>query len=539
MATEHEAKLDLFLQWLQLNRVQLRGCEIKYCDSSKGFGLFTANGATDDGVLLVVPLDLAITPMRVLQDPLLGPECRAMYDEGDVDDRFLMILFLTLERLRKNSSWKPYLDMIPRTFANSLWFNEDEMLGLKGTTLYRATELQMMSLISVYEDKVKGLVNCLLASDGEPESEVTFEDFMWANSVFWSRAMNIPLPHSYVFPETKETGAELYIADHGISATCADSSPGETLWVEGIVPGIDFCNHDLRPTATWEVGGAGTVSGYPLSMCLLSATEGLLQMEKEITISYGDKGNEELLYLYGFVLKDNPDDYLMVHYPVEALQNVLFSDSKLQLIHAQKAELKCLLPRSLLGHGFFPECYSGNKADQKSKVEHACNYSWSGNRKTPAYVNKLVFPDDFLTSLRTIAMKADEFSKVTSLLEELVDGKDERQPSDSDVRAAIWEACGDSGALQVLVDLLSKKMMDLEAGTGSEDSDFYLLQRARVSDDPVDTARLATVTDPDDYELMSRNRWASIVYRHGQKQLTRLFLREAEQALNLAMREDN
>lgn len=61
------------------------------------------------GVILVVPLDLAITPMRVLQDPLIGAECRAMFEEGEVDDRFLMILFLTVERLRKNSSWKPYV----------------------------------------------------------------------------------------------------------------------------------------------------------------------------------------------------------------------------------------------------------------------------------------------------------------------------------------------------------------------------------------------------------------------------------------------
>lgn len=59
------------------------------------------------GILLVVPLDLAITPMRVLQDPLLGPECRAMFEEGEVDDRLLITLFLTVEHLRENSSWKP------------------------------------------------------------------------------------------------------------------------------------------------------------------------------------------------------------------------------------------------------------------------------------------------------------------------------------------------------------------------------------------------------------------------------------------------
>lgn len=59
------------------------------------------------GILLVVPLDLAITPMSVLQDPLLGPECRAMFEEGEVDDRLLITLFLTVEHLRENSSWKP------------------------------------------------------------------------------------------------------------------------------------------------------------------------------------------------------------------------------------------------------------------------------------------------------------------------------------------------------------------------------------------------------------------------------------------------
>lgn len=36
-----------FWIWIQLNRVELRGCEIKYCDSNKGFGIFYANDASD------------------------------------------------------------------------------------------------------------------------------------------------------------------------------------------------------------------------------------------------------------------------------------------------------------------------------------------------------------------------------------------------------------------------------------------------------------------------------------------------------------
>ncbi|CAM8899610.1 unnamed protein product [Rhodiola kirilowii] len=146
MANEEAAKLDQFLQWLQVNKVELRCCSIKYCDSDKGFSIYTSADAPEDGVLLVVPLDLAITPMRVLQDPVVGLECRKLFEDGDGDDRFLMILFLTVERLLTNSSWKPYLDMLPTSFGNPLWFTDDEIEELKGTALYRASKLQVSIL---------------------------------------------------------------------------------------------------------------------------------------------------------------------------------------------------------------------------------------------------------------------------------------------------------------------------------------------------------------------------------------------------------
>ncbi|XP_021828899.1 uncharacterized protein LOC110769267 isoform X3 [Prunus avium] len=524
--------------------------------------------------------------MRVLQDPLLGPECRAMFEEGDVDDRFLMILFLTVERVRKNSSWKPYLDMLPTTFGNPLWFTDDELLELKGTTLYRATELQKKSLQSLYDGKLKTLVEKLLTLDGDLERaceylfqqaqrDVCFEDFLWANSLFWTRALNIPLPYSYVFPQIQENkndsasdgknsevstthicmeelvngmdekGCQVEGVDIQVNGVTSTSKQKETIWVEGLVPGIDFCNHDLKAAATWEVDDTGSTTGIPFSMYLLSAVQPL-QIQGEISISYGNKGNEELLYLYGFVLDGNPDDYLMVHYPMEAIQSVPFSDSKSQLLEAQKAEMRCLLPRSLLDHGFFPVDISNKEGDDKCKLDHVCSYSWSGQRKMPTYLHRLVFPENFLTALRTIAMQEDELFQVSSLLEELVRSGGGRQPSDSEVRAAVWEACGDSGALQLLVDLLNVRLTDLLESSGTEDSDTNLLKNAHIvesANQHTDENSLSQETNgsgcTQQYKLMSRNVWASIVYRRGQKQLTRLFLKEAEHALELALSEGN
>ncbi|KAE8732321.1 SET domain-containing protein isoform 2 [Hibiscus syriacus] len=183
------------------------------------------------------------------------------------------------------SNW--YLDMLPTTFGNPLWFTDDEMLEFRGTILYRATELRKKDLISVYEDKVKGLVKKLLALDGVSESEVCFEYFLWANSIFWSRALNLPLPHSYVFPQIQEdtettcpverssevkvycinmelrlkifiyfgfiSGFEGHENDNKVNGATSTSKQEETVWVEGLLPGIDFCNHDLKAVATWEV----------------------------------------------------------------------------------------------------------------------------------------------------------------------------------------------------------------------------------------------------------------------------------------------
>lgn len=426
--------------------------------------------------------------------------------------------------------------------------------------------LQKNKLLSLYNDKVENLVKRLLIL-GDSEGEVSFQDFLWANSIFWTRALTIPLPRSYVFPQSEEaqqstpsslsglstnhiSKPESATKDNGkrpevngnesqVAGVTPMSIQGETVWVEGLVPGIDFCNHDLKAAAIWEVDGSGATTGVPNSMYLLSVEQVPLQIGKEISISYGNKGNEELLYLYGFIIENNPDDYIMVHYPGEAIHRVPFSESKIQLLEAQKAEMRCLLHRNLLGHGFFPASSVQKETDGKCRGKEVCNYSWSGQRKMPSYLNKLVFPDDFLTSLRTIAMREEELYQVSSLLEELVGPGGDRQPSDTEVRAAIWEACGDSGALQMLVDLLNMRMAELEQGSGTEESDTKLLKEAECTETLEDWTSSSQTTLPLGKQMLSRNKWASIVYRRGQKQLTRLFLKEAEHALQLALSEGN
>lgn len=88
-------------------------------------------------------------------------------------------------------------------------------------------------------------------------------------------------------------------------------------------------------------------------------------------------------------------------------------------LYLQKAETRCLLPKTLLDNGFFPIGIKKGGENDKCKMNLACNYSWSGQRKTPSYAHKLVFPEKFMTALRTIAMQENEIYKVSSMLEEV------------------------------------------------------------------------------------------------------------------------
>ncbi|KAL9690636.1 hypothetical protein QQ045_011042 [Rhodiola kirilowii] len=155
----------------------------------------------------------------------------------------------------------------------------------------------------------------------------------------------------------------------------------------------------------------------------------------------------------------------------------------------------------------------------------------------PSYLSKLVFPEDFLTALRTISMKEDQLYQVSSMLEELV-GSEDRQLLETEVRTAVWEACGDSGAFQLLVDLLQTKMMELEEGSGTEDFDSQLLQNAQIESTTQPTRYNDGTNGSSKEKYITRNTWSSIVYQKGQKHFTRLFLKEAEHALELSLNEE-
>ena len=298
-----------------------------------GFGFGDGDG---DVVAASVPARLAITAAAAAEHPALGAEMRAMLAEDAIDERMAVMLLLIFERRRGASSpVAAYVDALPgaTSFQTPLFYGEDALRGLEGTNLHAAALAQRKQLDLVLREHVrpagKRLVRAMRAEEKRARREarsegrgwrfsfarrfsrrrggetvsgaaISEEEFRWAYACFWSRALALPL----------------------------GNDPARSSSVEAIVPGIDFANHSCaKPNARWRVrrgsaprenfaGGDGDASAPAEPTIELVCVRGSVPAPgEELKISYGDKSNEELLFVHGFAERDNPHDKLVLRAP--------------------------------------------------------------------------------------------------------------------------------------------------------------------------------------------------------------------------------
>ena len=279
-----------------------------------GGGFFGAGRARAGPVTLAsIPLALALTSKACVEHEAVGECFRSLMDDDVIDERMAVMLLLILERRRgARSPAAPYVEAIPARFHTPLHYSDDETKGIVGTNLHGAQKQQRKTLELVLRERVRPAGARLFAAMRAWERErrgwfgrtfvggftsgrkITEDEFRWAYSAYWSRALSLPI------------GAD-------------PSAPT----VEAIVPGIDFANHSCgAPNARWEVrgvrGGApdpSDPSGLGPRIELLGEFGSLPAPGEEVVISYGDKTNEELLFVHGFADRDNPHDALVLQPP--------------------------------------------------------------------------------------------------------------------------------------------------------------------------------------------------------------------------------
>jgi len=224
---------------------------------SSGFGGVAGRDIKEGETLVRVPKDAVITLKTALeQGPF--PDVRTWNSHQEV-----LQLFILNELLKGDqSAWKPYLDVLPRSFDHPILWNDAEIDQLdaspaRETVLARRQALQQW-YTNLIETTVKEHPGVL------PEGFLTYERYVWSYLAVSTRAW-------------------------GVNGTMA------------MVPLADMINHDplARPGSFSEDGEFFEI---------LSDRD--YESGKQVYDSYGTKSNHDLLTAYGFAMTDNPANHM-------------------------------------------------------------------------------------------------------------------------------------------------------------------------------------------------------------------------------------
>lgn len=197
-------------------------------------------------------------------------------------DAWVIILLLVHERAQGSESfWFPYIDMLPKVFDNALFLTDDEASLLEGATLADKLRDANRDLAELNE-RLAGM-RCR-NPDAYPVHKFNDETMRWAYSVYWSRALVVPL----------------------------DSNGKPDAHNHALCPYLDLLNHCPRSAHSLSSCIASSQSkSCPLAQVRLVAGSKVAP-GSEVVINYGRKSNEQLLLYYGFAARNNAADSVTV-----------------------------------------------------------------------------------------------------------------------------------------------------------------------------------------------------------------------------------
>mmetsp|Transcript_31083 Transcript_31083/g.68533 ORF Transcript_31083/g.68533 Transcript_31083/m.68533 type:complete len:569 (-) Transcript_31083:213-1919(-) len=235
-----------------------------------GRGLLAREPMGEGELMMTIPLDLCLT--RAVAQTTFGPAAIPDY----MDEYIAIAILLMSERLKgPGSLWKPYFDVLPdpaEVYPSYIW-TEAELDMLKGSPTYFSSKSLRAKLEREFSELQEGTFSRY--KDVMPSDKFTFELFLWAFVMLLSRAARL---------SSKINGEEL-----------------------ALVPYADLMNHNPYSNTYIDAQRSG--------MPLISREEEVAvyadrpyKKFEQVFINYGEKGNADLLLLYGFALDRNPFD---------------------------------------------------------------------------------------------------------------------------------------------------------------------------------------------------------------------------------------
>ncbi|XVF03290.1 hypothetical protein REPUB_Repub04eG0248600 [Reevesia pubescens] len=250
-------EVQTFWKWLQDQGVVSAKSPVRPGMVPEGLGLIAKKDISRNEVVLEIPNRFWIN-----QDAVAGSEIGSLC--SGLKPWVSVALFLIREKLREDSRWRVYLDILPELTDSTVFWSEEELAELQGTQLL-STTLGVKEYVQTEFLKVEEEI--ILPNKQLFPVPITLDDFFWAFGILRSRAFS------------RLRGQNLVL-----------------------IPLADLINHSPSITTedyAWEIKGAGLFS-RDLLFSLRSPVS--VKAGEQVLIQYDlNKSNAELALDYGFI----------------------------------------------------------------------------------------------------------------------------------------------------------------------------------------------------------------------------------------------
>eukprot|EP01052_Picozoa_sp_SAG31_P036794 SAG31_NODE_4644_length_3076_cov_2.880417_1_plen_312_part_00 len=240
----------------------------------------------------------------------------ALLDQAGLPPEAGLALHLLREkRLESRSKWAPFVSSVPLEYSNAPYWDEANMAALQDSTARHEAEATQEAVEELHRKALAALRAAEAAGqpvrelcgerlleptrDGPPtvRGEPTAEEWRWAWSTVMTRAMFFPPPDPQARGPESMPGSGVY---------CPGTDMRECY---ALVPLADLFNHaDADSDQQQPCDSAWN----PRTACYEFRAKAPLRKGREVFLCYGAYTNWQLLHQYGFVLRQNTLDHLLL-----------------------------------------------------------------------------------------------------------------------------------------------------------------------------------------------------------------------------------
>lgn len=294
LASVHGVNLSQELDYIQLRRwLKQRGFWDLYLlpahFSDTGRGLMITKSLKAGNLIISLPVKCLLTTSTVLGS-YMGEYIKRW--KPQVSPLLALCAFLISERHFGNKSlWKPYIDVLPKTYTCPVYFPEGILNLFPGPLcknaqeqrstvqkLYISSQAFFLSLQSLFGERVKDIF--------------THDALRWAWCSINTRTVYMKHPQSEFLSREPD--------------------------VYALAPYLDLLNH--------SPGVEVTAAFNETSQCYEIRTGRDCRRYEQVFISYGPHDNQRLLLEYGFIAGENP--HSVVYIDQDVLQSCLLKEDK-------------------------------------------------------------------------------------------------------------------------------------------------------------------------------------------------------------------